>query len=233
MVPLTPTPPARSTLLELKGFLEQGVLVPVIGKRFPLVELPNAFRVLSRGHTRGKIVIPPMNEPQGRDQQLYKRRFVMLAPVVISSIFVLGVVILCLTKPDAGRIFLGILFLVMALGVNGYFTFGNPQAYIDYAGGALIPVYRDLALMIVNVSPFGFGLMVILYEVAMGILLLGKGKAVKAGLTGTILFLLGIAPLSCLQIPWLGLMAGQVYLLTKQFDTSVLEMLQMKSKPRE
>ena len=54
----------------------------------------------------------------------------MLTPILVSSIFVLAVVVLCFAKPNAGRIFLGIFFLVMALGVNGSFTFGNPQAYI-------------------------------------------------------------------------------------------------------
>ena len=49
----------------------------------------------------------------------------MLVPILVSSIFVLAVVILCLRKPNAGRIFLGIFFLIMAIGVNGAFTFFN------------------------------------------------------------------------------------------------------------
>lgn len=154
----------------------------------------------------------------------------MLAPILISSIFVLGVVILCLAKPNAGRIFLGIFFLVMALGVNGYFTFGNPQGYLDYANGALIPFYRDLATRVVNVNPVGFGLLLILYEIVMGFLLLGKGNSVKAGLIGTMVFLIGIAPLSYLQVPWLGLLLGQASLLTKDFDSNFLEMLRGKPK---
>lgn len=154
----------------------------------------------------------------------------MLAPILISSLFVLGVVILCLVKPNSGRIFLGIFFLVMALGVNGYFTFGNPEGYLDYASGALIPFYRDLASMVVKVSPVGFGLLVVLYEIGMGILLLGKGKIVKAGLIGTMVFLIGIAPLSYLQVPWLGLLIGQIYLLTKDFDSTFLEMIRGRAK---
>jgi hypothetical protein len=54
----------------------------------------------------------------------------MLVPIIISSVFVLAVIILYLTKPNAGRIFLGFFFLVTAIGVNGSFTFTNPQAYI-------------------------------------------------------------------------------------------------------
>ena len=83
----------------------------------------------------------------------------MLTPILVSSIFVLAVVVLCFAKPNAGRIFLGIFFLVMALGVNGSFTFGNPQAYLDYANGALIPFYRTVTVTAISISPFLFGLL--------------------------------------------------------------------------
>jgi hypothetical protein len=62
----------------------------------------------------------------------------------------------------------------------------------------------------------------------MGLLILHKGKSVKIGLIGTIVFLIGIAPTSFLQIPWLGLIIGEAYLLTKEFDTSFLEMIRSK-----
>lgn len=152
----------------------------------------------------------------------------MLLPMIISSIFVLGVVALCLTKPNAGRIFLGFFFLSMALGVNGSFTFSNPEAYIEYASGALIPVYRVLALTIIEFNTLLFGLLLMVFEITMGLLLLQKGKAVKIGLVGTMAFIIGISPLSILQLPWLGLLVAQIYLLTKQFDTTFLETVQSK-----
>lgn len=152
----------------------------------------------------------------------------MLSPMIISSIFVLGVVVLCLTKPNAGRIFLGIFFLVMALGVNGSFTFTNPQGYVEYASSSLIPIYQDIALSIVELNPFLFGLLLMVFEITMGFLLLHKGRAVRIGLVGTMMFLIGMSPLSILQLPWLGLLVGQIYLLTKQFDTTFLESVQSK-----
>jgi hypothetical protein len=157
----------------------------------------------------------------------------MLAPIIISSIFVLAVVILCLTKPNAGRIFLGIFFLIMALGVNGSFTFTNPQAYIDYASGALIPLYGNIALTVVELNPVLFGLLLMVFEITMGLLLLHKGKSVKIGLIGTMVFLIGISPLSLLQLPWLGLLIGQAYLLTKEFDSSLWEIIQSKISQRQ
>jgi hypothetical protein len=156
----------------------------------------------------------------------------MLIPFIVSSLFVLAVVILCLVKPNAGRIFLGLFFLVMAIGVNGSFTFTNPQGYVEYASGALIPLYRDIALTIVKLNPVLFGLLLMVFEIAMGLLLLHKGKSVRIGLIGTIVFLIGIAPLSFVQIPWLGLIIGEAYLLSKEFDTTFLEIIQSKLRSR-
>ena len=156
----------------------------------------------------------------------------MLAPIIISSVFVLAVIILCLVKPNTGRIFLGLFFLVMAIGVNGSFTFGNPGAYVEYASGALVPLYRDLAVTIVEINPTLFGLMLMAFEIAMGLLLLHKGKSVKIGLIGTMVFLIGIAPLSVVQIPWLGLIIAQAYLLNKEFDATFWEIIRSKLRPR-
>lgn len=152
----------------------------------------------------------------------------MLAPMIVSSIFILAIVILCFARPNAGRIVLGIFFLVMALGVNGSFTFGNPQAYLDYAEGAMIPLYRDLALRVITISPVAFGVLLMVFEITMGLLILHKQKSVKIGLAGTMLFLAGMAPLSWLQVPWLGLIVAEIYLFRQEFDRSLLEMLSLK-----
>ena len=147
----------------------------------------------------------------------------MLIPVVVSSVVVLAAVVLCFAKPNGGRIFLGLFFLAMAIGVNGMFTFTNPEGYVEYASGALIPLYRDIVLTVVEVNPVLFGLLLMAFEIAMGLLLLHKQRSVTIGLIGTMAFVVGIAPLSVVQIPWLGLVNGEAYLLTKEFDTSFLE----------
>ncbi len=154
----------------------------------------------------------------------------MSTPMLVSIVFVLLVVIFCVTKPNAARIFLGFFFLVMALGVNGSFTFGNPQAYLDYANGALIPIYRTITVRIISLSPFLFGLLVMTFEISMAVLLLYKGKFVKLGLLGTMFFLAGMAPLDWLQLPWLGLIIGEIYLFRQDFDRSFLEMIWPKAK---
>jgi hypothetical protein len=118
----------------------------------------------------------------------------------------------------------------MALGVNSSFTFGNPQAYIDYANGALIPFYRALTVNVISISPFLFGLLLMAFEIAMGLLLLHKHKSVKIGLLGTMLFLAGMAPLDWVQLPWLGLIVAEIHLFKHDFDRSLWEMIRPKSK---
>jgi hypothetical protein len=154
----------------------------------------------------------------------------MLIPMLVSSAFVLAVVVLCFAKPNAGRIFLGFFFLAMALGVNGSFTFGNPQAYVDYAGSALIPLYSNLAIRVISISPVAFGILLMAFEITVGLLMLHKGRSVKIGLVGTMLFLAGMAPLSWLQVPWLGLIVAEAYLFQREFEQSFLDLLSLKFK---
>ena len=49
--------PNQPDLLMLKALLEAGELVPVIDRRYPLREVPDALRYLGEGHARGKVVI--------------------------------------------------------------------------------------------------------------------------------------------------------------------------------
>ncbi len=47
----------QKDLVMLKGLLEVGKVVPVIDRRYPLSEVPEALRYLGAGHARGKVVI--------------------------------------------------------------------------------------------------------------------------------------------------------------------------------
>jgi NADPH:quinone reductase-like Zn-dependent oxidoreductase len=49
--------PEREALLFVKELLETGQIVPVVDRRYPLRQLPEAIRYLEGGHTRGKVVI--------------------------------------------------------------------------------------------------------------------------------------------------------------------------------
>ncbi|HEX6480533.1 MAG TPA: NAD(P)-dependent alcohol dehydrogenase [Ktedonobacteraceae bacterium] len=49
--------PNQKDLVFVKEFLEAGKVVPVIDRRYPLREVPEAIRYLEEGHARGKVVI--------------------------------------------------------------------------------------------------------------------------------------------------------------------------------
>ena len=57
MVPLLAKPPTNEDLVFMKELLEAGEVTPVIDRRYPLGEVPEALRYLEAGHARGKIVI--------------------------------------------------------------------------------------------------------------------------------------------------------------------------------
>ena len=47
----------QKDLVYMKELLEAGKVVPVIDRRYPLSEVPEALRYLEEGHARGKVVI--------------------------------------------------------------------------------------------------------------------------------------------------------------------------------
>ena len=57
MVPMVPKKLVTRDLQDLKELLEAGKVTPVIDKRFPLNEVPEALRYYGEGHTQGKIII--------------------------------------------------------------------------------------------------------------------------------------------------------------------------------
>jgi hypothetical protein len=157
----------------------------------------------------------------------------MLIPFLVSTIFVISIIYLCFVKPNAGRAFLGFFFLAMSLGINGYFTIGNPAAYLDYAEGALIPLYGQMMTTVVSISPVAFGVLLMIFEITMGLLLLQKKNLVRIGLVGITLFLIGMAPLSWLQLPWLGLIIAIYFLFRKEFNQPIFKMILDRLKRRK
>lgn len=153
-------------------------------------------------------------------------------PVVIWLIFVLGVGLLCLLRPNAGRIFVGLFFWVMALGINAVLTVRNPQGYVDFVNGAYLALYRDWFSPLVEFSPRLIGLLAALFEIGVGSLLLAKGRAVKLGLIGAIVFLLGITPLGKEELPNPVLALALVYLLTKDFKRSLPDIVRSRLQTR-
>jgi NADPH:quinone reductase-like Zn-dependent oxidoreductase len=48
---------SKDDLVVLKELIEAGKVTPVIDRRYPLSEVPEAIRYLEEGHAQGKVVI--------------------------------------------------------------------------------------------------------------------------------------------------------------------------------
>jgi hypothetical protein len=149
------------------------------------------------------------------------------------SVFCLVVLLLCLVRPYAGRVFVGIFFLVMAVGVNVVLVLVAPDFFVALGTDApVIPLYRLFFENVVALTPPLFGLLAAAYEIAIALLMLSKGRYVKWGLIGGIVFLIAITPLGIWTLGNPILALALAYLLTKEYDRSFLEMLHLKTRPR-
>ncbi|HNW69617.1 MAG TPA: hypothetical protein PKI01_04385 [Bacteroidales bacterium] len=145
--------------------------------------------------------------------------------IIWSIVFVVIVMVLCILRPNAGRIFLGIFYLIMAIGINLVNAFIDPQSTVQMGENSLIGFYRTIFTEIVSKAPVVFIILIALFEITMGLLILNKHKKVKFGLIGTTVFLILITPFGYIQLPWLGLAAIQLYLLRKDYDKTLIEII--------
>jgi hypothetical protein len=137
------------------------------------------------------------------------------------TIFCLLVLVLCLLRPGAGRIFVGVFFLIMAIGVNVVLVLVAPDLFVGLGTDApVVPLYRWFFENFVALASPLFGLLAAAYEVTIALMMLSKGKYAKWGLIGGIVFLIGITPLGVwtLANP---IMAAVTLLLRKEYDRSV------------
>lgn len=155
-----------------------------------------------------------------------------MSPVITWLIFVLLVSLFCLAKPNAARIFLGFFFLVMAIGINVVMVLTNPQSYIQMGQNALIPFYRWVFLNIISLNPALFVLPIAAFQITIALLMLAKGKYVKWGLLGGIVFLIAISPLGLESLPNLILAAAMAWLLKKDYPRSVWAMIRDLISPQ-
>lgn len=152
--------------------------------------------------------------------------------LTIFSLFSVLVLLLCLVKPGAGRIFMGVFFLVMAIGVNVVLVLVAPGLFVDLGtNDALIPLYRWFFENVVVLTPPLFGLLAATYEIAIALLLLSKGRYVKWGLIGGIAFLIAITPLGTWTLANPILAVAMAYLLTKEYDRSFPQILHLMVRP--
>jgi hypothetical protein len=142
------------------------------------------------------------------------------------AIFCLLVLLLCLVRPPAGRAFVGVFFLVMAIGVNVVLVLVAPELFVALGTDApVIPLYRWFFENVVALAPPLFGLLAAAYEITVALMMLSKGSYVKWGLIGGIVFLIGITPLGVWTLANPILAVALALLLRREYDKSFVEML--------
>ena len=151
---------------------------------------------------------------------------------LIWGAFTVGVAAFCVWRPQPARIFVGLFFGAMGLGIHGGLIATNPQSYVDFAADAPWVLYRDIGLWLTEPNPLVFGIFMLLFETVTAALILSRGRYVRWGLIGAILFLVGITPLGLEEVPNVILAAGMAFLLTQEFPTDVVTMLRRHLRER-
>jgi hypothetical protein len=148
-------------------------------------------------------------------------------------VFCLLVLLLCLVRPYAGRIFVGIFFLIMAVGVNVVLLLVAPDQFVALGTDApVVSLYRWFFENVVALVPPLFGLLAAGYEITIALMMLFKGRYVKWGLIGGIVFLIAITPLGIWTLGNPIMALALAYLLPKEYDRTFLEMLHLRTRPR-
>lgn len=148
-----------------------------------------------------------------------------MTQAIIFLVFSMVVLVAGLIKPRATRIFVGIFFLVMALGVNGSLLFTAPESYVQMGSDALLPVYRWFFTVVMAAAPAPFVVALILYETTAGLLILARGKWVRVGLIMAAVFCVGVSGvgLSAVTSPVFGLAIA--LLLRHRYDQSLIDLI--------
>ncbi len=84
--------------------------------------------------------------------------------------------LLCLVRPNAGRIFLGIFFVVMAIGVNVVLVLISPNLFVALGtNDAIIPRYQWFFENVVAIAPPLFGLLAAAHEITIALMMRSVG----------------------------------------------------------
>jgi hypothetical protein len=126
---------------------------------------------------------------------------------------------------NVGRILWGAFFV--AGGVfNAVVTLPNPGFYRDFADLTFFPFYRSLLLQVALPNATLISALVVVFEFAVGAMVLSKGQAVRWGLICSALWCLFVWPAMgwytlwspvLMVIPWL--------LMRRKYDRSVLDLV--------
>ena len=139
------------------------------------------------------------------------------------AVFTVLMTAACFWRPRAMRVVVGVFFVLMGLGVHGAFILSKPEGYIDFARQALIPFYAELAeAVVVGLTPVVFGALMLVFEVALAVLMLGRERQTRIGFVLGALFLIAITPLGVEVLPNAVLAIGLWRLSREEFPATAI-----------
>jgi hypothetical protein len=140
-------------------------------------------------------------------------------------IFCLAVLVLCLFRPHAARIFVGVFFIIMAVGVNVVLAVVDPDQFMKLGDAPVIPFYAWFFQNVVAPAPQLIGILAAAGETTVGLLMLSGGRGRRLGLIGAIVFLIAITPLGIWTLPNPIFAAGLAWLLKQEYPANMLQPL--------
>lgn len=146
----------------------------------------------------------------------------MIPWLVFCALFLL----LCIVLPKAARIFIGVFFILMAVGVNWILSITAPDLFVALGtSDAILPVYAWFFESVVSLAPQIVGIVAGIGEIVVGVLILARGRYVTWGLALGIAFLVLITPLGIWTLPNVVMAAGMGLLMTRTYERSLVDML--------
>lgn len=117
-----------------------------------------------------------------------------IIPYIITNVVAVVLLAMAWKFPRLARLMFAVLFIGAAF-FNGSNAASNPAAYLDYAGTALLAFYRNFILGYFAQHTTLLLSIIALCQLFTGIALLLKGRVLRLGIIGGILFFIAIAPL--------------------------------------
>lgn len=137
----------------------------------------------------------------------------------------LFMILFAIWKPQVSRIFLGIFFIVMALGVNLSFVLTDPTLFVEAGRNALLPIYKWFFTVVLAWNPVVFAIPLILIEITIGGLILCKGKYVRYGMIAAVIFCLLLTPVGKEELTSPLMAIAPAIMIHKQFDLSLWDLI--------
>ncbi|MBN2659493.1 MAG: hypothetical protein JXR86_20720 [Spirochaetales bacterium] len=152
----------------------------------------------------------------------------MTGPILTGLLFSITVFLLSFYRPGSCRIFVGVFFLFSGAAVNFAIIVIRPYFIYQYGMTARLEFYRAFTERIIGINPILFGVLLILFELSVGAMILGKNRWVKAGLFLASLFMILLIPLQDYRFAWALSVPSLLYLTTRNYGKSVYEMAREK-----